>query len=123
MRHDGIEKAKFRCPMMNRSTGVCRCDTPCSNAKYGRTVHLALKDDPRLFNLPPRDSKEWKSAYSRRTSSERCNKRIKIDFHLEDGAHRSSKMWYCRLYAIFMLQHLMAWECSSSLWKALSRCS
>ena len=41
---------------------------------------------------------------------ERSNKREKIDYKLEDGRHRSSKMWYCRLYAIMMLQHLDAWE-------------
>ena len=43
-------------------------------------------------------------------SVERSNKREKIDYKLEDGRHRSSKMWYCRLYAIMMLQHLDAWE-------------
>ena len=28
---------------------------------------------------------------------------------LENGRHHSSKMWYCRLYNIIMLQHLDAW--------------
>ena len=41
---------------------------------------------------------------------ERSNKREKIDFKLESGRHRSSKMWYCRLYHILMLQHLDAWD-------------
>ena len=35
---------------------------------------------------------------------------MKNDFVLESGRHRSSKMWYCRLYASMMLQHLFAWE-------------
>ena len=35
---------------------------------------------------------------------------MKCDFALEDGHHRSSKMWYCRLYATMMLQHLFAWD-------------
>lgn len=116
MHHDGIEKskhrAKFRCPNANRKQG-CFCETPCSDAKYGRTVHTQLKDDPRLINIPPRDSKEWKKEYSRRTSVERSNKREKEDYKLEGGRHRSSKMWYCRLYAIMMLQHLDAWEMPS----------
>ena len=60
--------------------------------------------------MPPRDSGEWKLEYSRRTSVERSNKREKIDYKLEDGRHRSSKMWYCRLYATMMLQHLDAWK-------------
>ena len=37
-------------------------------------------------------------------------KREKLDFKLEDGRHRSTKMWYCRLYHILMLQHLDAWD-------------
>ena len=86
------------------------CDNPCSDAKYGRTVHLVMNDNPRLFNNPPRSSKEWKLEYNARTSAERSNKREKIDFKLEDGRHRSTKMWYCRLYHILMLQHLDAWD-------------
>jgi len=113
MRHDGIEKAKnrikFRCPLADRKNG-CTCEHPCSNSKYGRTVHLQMKDNPRLINIPPRDSDAWKREYNKRTSAERSNKREKIDFKLEDGRHRSTKMWYCRLYHILMLQHLDAWD-------------
>jgi len=117
MRRDGTEHAKgrtkFKCPKIRFSgeehTPTCTCEHPCSNAKYGRTVHLVLKDNPRLFNNPPRSSKEWKLEYSRRTSAERCNKREKIDYRLEDGRYRSSKMWYCRLFCIMMCQHLDAW--------------
>ena len=116
MRRDGIEVAKgrmkFKCPKISHASGCisCTCENPCSNAKYGRTVHLVLKDNPRLFNNPPRSSKEWKLEYNARTSAERSNKREKLDFKLEDGRHRSTKMWYCRLYHILMLQHLDAWD-------------
>ncbi len=113
MHHDGVEKAKhrekYRCPLANRKKG-CFCEHPCSDSKYGRTIHIQQKDNPRIFNIPPRDSKEWKLEYDRRTSVERSNKREKTDYKLEDGRHRSSKMWYCRLYAIMMLQHLDAWK-------------
>ena len=102
-------RIKFRCPLASRKYG-CSCEHPCSGSKYGRTVHVAMKDNPRLFNMPPRDSEEWKLEYNARTSSERSNKREKIDFKLEDGRQRSTKMWYCRLYHIMMLQHLDAWE-------------
>lgn len=112
MRLDGTEpskgRTKFKCPKISFAGGNpnCTCPHPCSDAKYGRTVHLILKDNPRLFNDPPRCSKEWDSEYDARTSSERCNKKQKIDYKLEDGKHRSSKMWYCRLFAIMMCQHL-----------------
>lgn len=120
MRRDGTESAKgrtkFKCPKISFAGDVptCTCSNPCSEAKYGRTVHLAMKDNPRLFNNPPRSSKEWKLEYNARTSSERCNKREKVDYKLEDGRHRSSKMWYCRLFAIMMCQHLDAWALPKS---------
>ena len=113
MNRDGCEnkkhRLKYRCPLTSRKYG-CSCSTPCSDSKYGRTVHLQMKDDPRLINIPPRDSTEWKLEYNARTSSERCNKREKNDFLLESGSHRSSRDWYCRLYCIMMCQHLDAWD-------------
>ena len=115
MHKDGHEiakhRAKYRCPKSNRKRG-CFCEQPCSDAKFGRTVHIYHSDNPRLFNVPPRDSKAWKKEYNGRTSVERSNKREKEDYKLEDGRHRSSKMWYCRLFGIMMLQHLDAWETS-----------
>ena len=96
-----------------RKKRICNCaeeQTSRLLLKYGRTVHVAMKDNPRLFNMPPRDSEEWKTEYNARTSAERSNKREKLDFKLEDGRHRSTKMWYCRLYHILMLQHLDAWD-------------
>ena len=180
MRRDGIEVAKgrmkFKCPKISHTSGCisCTCENPCSNVKYGRTVHLVLKDNLRLFNSPPRSSKEWKLEYNARTSAERSNKREKLDFKLEDDRHRSNvkygrtvhlvlkdnlrlfnspprsskewkleynartsaersnkrekldfkleddrhrstKMWYCRLYHILMLQHLDAWDLPSEV--------
>ena len=113
MSHDGVERSKhrikYRCPLASRRYG-CSCQDPCSDSKYGRTVHLAMKDNPRLINIPPRDSGEWKTEFNARTSAERSNKRQKLDFLLESGRHRSTKMWYCRLYHILMLQHLDAWD-------------
>ncbi len=73
-------------------------------------VKMLRKYYPRIFNIPPRDSAEWKTAYNARTSTERSNKREKLDFLLENGRHRSTKMWYCRLYHILMLQHLDTWN-------------
>lgn len=112
---DGCEpdrkRQKWRCPMADKNG--CHCETPCSNSPYGRTVHTCVKDDPRRINDPPRGSDQWEKEFDRRTSVERSNKREKEDYILEDGRHRSSKMWYCRLYCIMMLQHLDAWEMPS----------
>ena len=114
-RRDGCEpnrnRWKWRCPLSDKNG--CHCDNPCSSSSYGRTVHIRVKDDPRAINNPPRESKQWNKIYSRRTSVERSNKREKDDYKLESGKHRSTKMWYCRLFAIMMLQHLDAWEMPS----------
>lgn len=115
MKPDGVEpnrnRCKWRCPKAGKSG--CHCETPCSDSPYGRVVHTPTKDNPRMFNIPPRNSKEWDKEYDRRTSVERSNKREKEDYKLEDGRHRSSMMWYCRLYCTMMLQHLDAWEMPS----------
>ena len=109
-------RIKYRCPKISFKGGAphCTCKEPCSDAKYGRNVHLVLEDNPRLINNPPRGSKEWDLEFNARTSAERCNKREKIDYKLEDGRYRSSMMWYCRLFAIMMCQHLDAWNLSKS---------
>lgn len=113
MNHDGCESSKhrlkFRCPLANRKYD-CSCEQPCSDSKYGRIAHLVMKDNPRLINIPSRDSKKWKTEFRTRTSAGRSNKCEKLDFKLEDGRHRFTKMWYCRLYHIKMLQHLDAWD-------------
>lgn len=103
----------YRCPAKYKKDG-CTCDNPFSPSSYGRIVKFAAKDNPRMVNIPPRNSEDWKREYNARTSSERCNKRIKIDLKLEDGRHRSSRMWYCRLYCIMMCQHLDAWALPKS---------
>ncbi|SHK51811.1 transposase [Paramaledivibacter caminithermalis] len=111
MKSNGFDKSqnrrKWHCPLA-RGTKIS-CETPCSSAKYDRTFHTSNKDNLRLFTKTPRSSKEWKNTYKRRTSIERSNKREKVDYSLEHGRHRSTKMWYIRIYAIMMCQHIDAW--------------
>ncbi|QQK76320.1 transposase [Salicibibacter cibarius] len=106
MKPNGYDKArhrrKWRCPP----------DCGCSDAKYGRTYYTRTQDDPRLFPNTPRDSKAWELIYNTRTSSERTNKREKVDYHLESGRHQSTMMWYMRIYGIMICQHLDAWYVS-----------
>ena len=100
--------AKFRCPLNNN--GACTCESPCSTAKFGKTCSIPMETNIRLYNDPPRGSDEWRLMYNMRTSSERCNKRIKLDYLLEAGKHHSTKFWYVRLYLIIMLIHLTSWD-------------
>ena len=106
--HDNLQnRDKWRCALSCGS--INSCASPCSKAKYGRTYHTHSKDNLRLFTKTPRDSEKWKVIYKRRTSIERSNKREKIDYKLESGRHRSTKMWYVRVYAIMICQHMDAW--------------
>ena len=101
------ERAKFRCPKMWGC--LCLCDKKCSDARFGRTISLPLSTNRRLYNNPARGSELWKTMYNKRTAAERCNKRIKIDYLLEQGHHRKTVFWYVRVYVIMMLQHLASW--------------
>jgi hypothetical protein len=97
-----LHRRKWRC------TAACGC----SKAKYGRTFYTKTSDDPRLFTKTPRDSEQWNLTYKRRTSVERSNKREKVDYKLESGRHRSTMMWYMRIYGIIICQHMDAWYVS-----------
>jgi hypothetical protein len=93
----------------NRQKWRCLPTCGCSTAKFGRTYHTHSKDNLRLFPKIARETELWKNIYKRRTSVERSNKREKIDYHLEDGRHRSTMMWMVRIYGIMMCQHMDAW--------------
>lgn len=111
MKRNGFEEAnnriKWRCPLAKGK--INSCDKPCSTAVYGRTFHTSPENDLRLFTKTPRASDQWNHIYKRRTSVERSNKREKVDYQLEAGRHRSTKMHSIRLYGIMMCQHIDAW--------------
>jgi transposase-like protein len=103
MKPNGFDKKRHRRKW--RCSPTCRCST----AKFGRTFYTKTRDDPRLFPKTPRESEHWKLVYKRRSSIERSNKREKIDYKLESGRHRSTMMWYIRIYGIMICQHMDAW--------------
>jgi len=115
---DGVEvkrgRAKYRCPYAWSDIHKCEYCDECCSSPYGKVVHTAVKDNPRFFNIPPRESDEWKQTYKARTAAERDNKRIKLDYLLEQAHHRSTCYWYCRLYCILMCIHMDAWEISAT---------
>lgn len=60
-----------------------------------------------------RSSKAWKEVYARRTTSERTNKRQKIDYQLERTRARSKRRIFWRLTLGAINQHLDAWVAES----------
>jgi hypothetical protein len=106
MKPNGFDKSQ------NRQKWRCSPSCGCSKAKFGRTYHTHSSDNLRLFPKTVRGSEKWKNIYKRRTSIERSNKREKVDYKLESGRHRSTMMWYMRIYGIMICQHLDAWYLS-----------
>jgi len=102
----GRQRIKWRCPA---KVGKWECPTPCSPSEYGRTFYTSTADNPRLFPRIRRDSKQWRKRYALRTGVERCIKRQKVDYKLEDSRGRSSRHWNIRVYLIAMCQHADAW--------------
>jgi hypothetical protein len=106
----------------NRQKWRCSKSCGCSTTKYGRTYHTHSIDNLRLFPKTIRGSEKWNLIYKRRTSIERSNKREKIDYKLEAGRHRSSMMWYMRVYGTMICQHMDAWYShTKELWKDLKQ--
>ncbi|MFD0717713.1 transposase [Paenibacillus sp. GCM10027626] len=106
MKPNGFDKSQ------NRHKWRCSPSCGCSDAKYGRTYHTHSSDNLRLFPKTARGSEKWKLIYKRRASIERSNKREKVDYNLESGRHRSTMMWYMRIYGIMICQHMDAWYVS-----------
>jgi hypothetical protein len=99
-------RLKWRCPMV---AGKADCAEPCSSSSYGRTIYTKPDGDLRLSPKTPRDSPAWKRTYNKRSSSERLNKRCKIDYNLERCRVKSNEGWSWRGHLANMNQHLDAW--------------
>ena len=79
-----VNYLKFRCPH-----AVQKCDCPyrmnwCSSSNYGYTLKINYKENPRYHGYPLRYSKNWQKEYDTRTSSERCNSRLKGYLNLDN---------------------------------------
>lgn len=99
-------RIKWRCPL---ACGKVRsCETPCSDSAYGRTVYTKPKDDYRLFTSTPRRSKRWKRVFRKRSSVERCIKRLTVDYGTEKTRSRSRMAVFARQIFAAVNVHLDA---------------
>ena len=99
-------RRKWRCPA---KCGNWVCQTPCSPSEYGRTFYTSKRTIPGYFLEFAETARSGAVRYSKRTCVERCNKRQKIDYKLEDSKGRSSRHWTMRTMLIAMCQHADAW--------------
>jgi hypothetical protein len=77
-------RLKFICPeskpekMSNgRYTKRCKCESPCTTAKYGRIAYVQLNKNLRLYPGISRDDNEFAKIYNRRTAVERSINTLK----------------------------------------------
>lgn len=77
-------RLKFICPqsksvkMANgKYTKRCKCENPCTTAKYGRIVYVPLNKNLRLYPGISRDDPVFETIYNRRTAVERSINTLK----------------------------------------------
>ena len=105
---------KWRCPKTagnaKLKTSAClACTKNCSASIYGRTIYTYPERNTRLFTKTPRSSKAWKTTYNSRSSCERLNKKVLVDYQLEHCRVRSQKHWYVRGFLISICLDLDVW--------------
>ncbi len=87
-------RIKWRCPAVVYKN--CECDRLCSPSPYGRTFYTKPDWDRRIFTPTPRNSDKWKETMKQRSSSERRNSQVKINYNLESDRVRSKSHWMIR---------------------------
>ena len=112
--HDRM-RHKWRCPFKTlksfaaENVTICQSFDYCTTSDYGRTFYTYQSDNLRLFTPTPRNSKQWKNMFKKRTASERSNKRKKVDYHIQQDRVRSHYQWMIRFALTAMCQHIDAW--------------
>lgn len=81
----------------------------CSSSKYGKVIYIKPDYDPRMFPPMPRSSDAFKAKFKTRTSVERSNKRMFIDYAIEEYGSRSSMMRTSLAAFAVVNIHLDAW--------------
>lgn len=118
-------RLKYRCPAKTTKGGresiSCPFDLKCSPSTYGRTVYTYPKSNYRLFTSIPRGSPAWQAHYAKRTSVERCHKRVKLDFGLSLTRTTGKRRWLFRAILAAMCMHMEAWVKAKSTTEELHR--
>ena len=103
---------KYRCPLKMGKIDVCEFSQDCSPSPYGRVKIKKVYDKTnyKLFGPVPYKSEKWKELYKNRTCTERVNKRLLLDNHLQDlGVRYRSKCFFFLIIASINV-YLRAWE-------------
>lgn len=103
-------KYKWRCPLKasKKLAKKLKCDKPCCNSSYGKTVYTHIEDDIRWFTQVPRGSQLWKDLYSERARVEPVIGDFVLNHGLKSPLFRSTKNFFVRTALVCMVQHTKA---------------
>jgi hypothetical protein len=99
---------KYRCWFACRGLEPPK-ECKCSASSYGRVIYIKPNYDARMFTPVPRHSEAFKDKFKTRTSVERSNKRMFVDYSIEDAHSRSSMMRFAITTFSVINIHLDAW--------------
>jgi len=95
-----------RCPLATDDNPDYRCQP---DTLWGPTRKIHTSDDPRLFPVISRDSKQYKQHFKSRTCCERQNSYIKKIHNLDNVKHRSDELWLIRSTCSCIAHHIKVW--------------
>ena len=101
---------KWRCPIKaSKKLAKClKCEKPCCDSSYGKTVYTHIEDDIRWFTQVPRGSKLWNDIYSRRARVESVIGDTVLNNSLKAPLFRGTKNFFVRTALVCMIQHAKA---------------
>jgi len=88
----------------------CPLGTLCQpETKMGPVVYVNTDDDPRLYPLISRKSKQFKKLMNLRSGCERSNSLKKVTYKLFRRVCRNATHYLVRLYLISIVEHALVW--------------
>jgi len=93
-----------------------QCDS-CQKcqASSNQTFYTPTSDNPRYFGPILRNTKQWKKLYKRRTTTERFNDRMKLDFKVKDAVIYSRERRTVRTFIAAFCCYIDAWSNEKTL--------
>jgi len=101
---------KWRCPLKasKKLTKKLKCDKPCCESSYGKTVYTYIEDNIRWFTQVPRGSQLWKDLYSRRACIESVIGDTVLNHGLKSPLFTGTKNFFVMTALVCMVQHAKA---------------
>lgn len=88
---------------------------PKCEASSNKTFYTPTSDNLRYFGSILRNTKQWKKLYKRRTTTERFNDRMKLDFKVKEAIIYISERRSIRTFIAAFCCYIDAWSIKNPL--------